>query len=206
MVPRHVKLGRRAVIAVLLDGHRQRVRSAQLSSPKVVCRRAHPLQERLVHLRPGLRRLRGPNRVPLARWGGGGVRAASARRASAARGLGEVVGRAARGNRAPGPAPARQRLGQTAPRRPTAPATARRSHRRAPTGPGLPRRGRAAARGPRRAAPGVAVSRRRPPRGRKGAAAGQNRARQRSGTNAPEEGPDALRPGLRRLRMPNRVP
>jgi hypothetical protein len=96
--------------------------------------------------------------------------------------------------------------GQMPPYRPTAPATARRSHHRAPTGPGLPRRGHATTRGPRHATLGVDVHHGRPSRGRKGAAAGQNRARQRSGIDAPEERLGALRPGLRRLRGPNRVP
>jgi hypothetical protein len=50
-------------------------------------------------LRPGLRRLRGPNQIPWARWG---VRAAGRHRVSAARSFYQLAGRAAGANLTPG--------------------------------------------------------------------------------------------------------
>jgi hypothetical protein len=130
-------------------------------------------EERMGALRPGLRRLRGSRE-----HAGGSERLAGAARALRAslRGGGVCCAREPR----PGASPRPSALGQTDPCRPTAPAAARRSHHRALAGPELPRRGRAAARGPRHPALGVDVRRGRPPRGRKDAPAGQNRAQRRN--------------------------
>jgi hypothetical protein len=122
--------------------------------------RTVPLEERPGALQPGLRRLRGANRAPRARWG---VRASSWHRARSARGFYQLVGCAAGRRTSPrGPAPAsgQPRRGRTD--SPLPPYSPRRRAQIAPpcfneagAAAPRPRRGRAAVRGPRRAPLGV---------------------------------------------------